>query len=413
MYEQQPNYLTTQPLQISNTLANVEGIKGARLNNQLAGQQIEQNDLITQFRQAVAMGDMNTAMRLDPAATTELMEKRLTLQAAQQEQATAQAKQVQGITSMFSGDLSDAEVMQLAPIAIEQLQALGMGEGLTINDDTTADRIRELVDEANQQIAPYIDPPKWTGGQSGIDPHSGNPIVYQTDQHGNTRINPDVLPTPSKGLSVTTSDGTVIEYGANTGGGMQKGTAKSLEESIIATSNSLDRLSRMGTEFEQDYLTVPGKVRSKLLWGQGMLDPDGMNTGDRDWYSKQVTWRADAISFMNEEIKRMTGAQMSENEAKRLRKGMPDPENDDPIAFQAKWKSNVRNLQMIRARANYYLSKGLQPPNGNGNWVISINEMEQIMKERAETLTNAYMAQYEPKEARHRAMQQANEEFYK
>ena len=67
---------------------------------------------------------------------------------------------------------------------------------------------------------------------------------------------------------------------------------------------------------------------------------------------------------MNQYIKDITGAQMSEFEAKRLRKAIPDPGDtllggDDPIAYQAKMASALDEFAKAKARYEYYLQKGL------------------------------------------------------
>ena len=73
---------------------------------------------------------------------------------------------------------------------------------------------------------------------------------------------------------------------------------------------------------------------------------------------------AHRATIVNQYIKDITGAQMSEFEAKRLRKAIPDPGDtllggDDPIAYQAKMASALNEFAKAKARYEFYLQKGL------------------------------------------------------
>jgi len=429
-FNAQPNYLAAVPQQVDygQVMGNVEAIKGARARNALADQSMAMNEqamamndqtmasneMAIAFKQAVAMGDMETAMQMDPQATIELMQKREDLEVAQFDSQTRAAQSIYSVIAPFQ-DMTDQQVLQMAPIAIQQLQAQGLGEGLNfVPGQTTADQVRSVIGNTMQQIQPYLEPSQWTGGQAAIDLQTGEPTYMQTDQYGRSRPVEGYAPPPTKGFSVTTADGTVVEYGAGAGGGnMEKTTRKNLEETINASANSLGTLGRMIDGFESDYLTLGGKAKAFTLWGKASLSPELLTPQERNWYSKMNTWRVDAFDFMNEEIKRLTGAAMSEPEAVRLRKGMPDPENDDPITFMDKARAKMRKLTLVRARAHYYLENGMQPPaDKNKPWAVGIDEMEQIIEDRAEKLYEIFSAGGDDEErARVRADQQTAAEF--
>ncbi len=70
-------------------------------------------------------------------------------------------------------------------------------------------------------------------------------------------------------------------------------------------------------------------------------------------------FRQDAYDNMNRYIKEITGAAMSETEANRLRKAMPDPENDSPAAFKAKIDHSMEILQAAGERYQKLRTEGL------------------------------------------------------
>ena len=75
----------------------------------------------------------------------------------------------------------------------------------------------------------------------------------------------------------------------------------------------------------------------------GIRDIFGLNT------PQESEFRAATSTFRNQIIKEITGAQMSENEAKRILKQVPQ-EKDPPSVWLAKWKQSKKNLERIRIR---------------------------------------------------------------
>ena len=93
-----------------------------------------------------------------------------------------------------------------------------------------------------------------------------------------------------------------------------------------------------------------------------------------------TTFTQDSIANINRYIKEITGAQMSEAEAKRLRKAVADAGDgiltgDSPRTFLAKAKNAIRKARLAKHRALMLRDKGL-------NW----DDMSEKDKHRAELL---------------------------
>lgn len=75
----------------------------------------------------------------------------------------------------------------------------------------------------------------------------------------------------------------------------------------------------------------------------GIKDIFGLNT------PQESEFRAATSTFRNQVIKEITGAQMSEKEATRILKQVPQ-EKDPPSVWLAKWNQSKKNLERIRRR---------------------------------------------------------------
>lgn len=87
---------------------------------------------------------------------------------------------------------------------------------------------------------------------------------------------------------------------------------------------------------------------------------------------EQEDFMAATSTFRNRIIKEITGAQMSEVEAKRILKQVPQ-ETDPPARWEAKWRQSKKNLEMLQKRRLEILQQsGLQVPGGQ---MIDIKNM--------------------------------------
>lgn len=78
----------------------------------------------------------------------------------------------------------------------------------------------------------------------------------------------------------------------------------------------------------------------------------------------QSEFNAATFAFKNQIIKQITGAQMSEPEAKRIMKQVPDV-NDPPSVWKAKWKQSMNNVKFLQEEQLKILKEsGLKVPGG-------------------------------------------------
>jgi len=204
---------------------------------------------------------------------------------------------------------------------------------------------------------------KWSASKSGLD-EKGKPIFFQTNEKGETRLVGGVTPEPKKGMKVYDRDGNlIIDTTGGAEGGMTPKTKGAIEEKIMGGKEQLARIQAITAEFKPEYQETG--TRLSATW-TGIKAKLGRNVDPAD--AKELTefkkYQRKSIENINLYIKELTGAQMSEKEASRLRLAQPDPgehwwQGDDPITFKAKLDDIEKTARASVARYDYYLNKGL------------------------------------------------------
>ena len=118
---------------------------------------------------------------------------------------------------------------------------------------------------------------------------------------------------------------------------------------------SEDALNNLGTLFDSEFVgPIKGRIGS-------VKDAIGLNP------QLQSEFLAATSAFTNAIIKQITGAQMSEPEAKRIKKQIPEP-TDPPTVWRAKRNQSLKNIAFMKKRRIQVLKEsGIRTPNISGN----------------------------------------------
>ena len=130
-------------------------------------------------------------------------------------------------------------------------------------------------------------------------------------------------------------------------------------------TESINKLENVKSSFDENFLRIGGKVDLAIAkgadWGNFATDKQ------KDLIGRVSDWQLDAWTQVNETIKAITGAQMSEPEAKRIMKQLPDPREADffkissPTQYKAKLERALQEAKLAVARQQYFLKNGLEP----------------------------------------------------
>lgn len=194
-------------------------------------------------------------------------------------------------------------------------------------------------------------------------------------------------------------DGTVasITMGGSAGGGdMTKKTRGTIEGKLFAAQEGLARLDDIKRGFKPEYQQIATRWNAwatawqekaegtpGLEWLAGKASPE-----DKKMLAEFSVYKRKSIENINLYIKEITGAQMSEPEANRLRKAMPDPgegifDGNSPTEFKSKMDDVISSLRKASARYAYSLRNGLDPMKSG----ITLDGIQKIMTERQNEIT--------------------------
>lgn len=143
------------------------------------------------------------------------------------------------------------------------------------------------------------------------------------------------------------------------------------------------RLQGIKQSFKPEFQGLEGKLGMK--WA-GLVDYASSGTALRPEQRQQLSdfavYRQDAFENINSYIKEVTGAAMTDSEAKRILKGMPNPgdglfDGDGPTEFKAKLDNAIRQSELAVARYNAFRDKG---------FTIPLSKMPGIIQERTDAL---------------------------
>ncbi len=172
---------------------------------------------------------------------------------------------------------------------------------------------------------------------------------------------------PKEGFKVQTETGlrplkkgerTVDTTGGLSDTGLTKKTTTDLQNTLLSSTAASDRIAGTIASFDEEFLTLGGKAKFGAL---ALADKTGIPLSDdfKDELSKFAEFKSGALNDLNLYIKEITGAAMTVSEAERLRKTMPDPDNDGPTEFLAKMNKVYNETLLVRQRAMAALDQGL------------------------------------------------------
>ena len=229
----------------------------------------------------------------------------------------------------------------------------------------------------------------WSASKAGI--LDGKNVFFQTNDQGGVRIvGGGIQPEPKKGMKIYDRDGNLLVdmSGGGTTGEMTPKTKGTIEEKLLGGKEQLARMQSIQEQFKPEYQEIPSRLGKtwtsiKASFGQNIPKEDAKELTEFKKFQRK------SIENINLYIKELTGAQMSEKEADRLRLAQPDPgekwySGDDPITFKAKMDDVLKATRAAVARYEYYKTKGLSDTQiksiVNDNTAIPLETLMEKMK---------------------------------
>jgi hypothetical protein len=145
---------------------------------------------------------------------------------------------------------------------------------------------------------------------------------------------------------------------------MGKPTKTKIEGSLLGATEAYVELKQVRDKFDPYFLTVQGKTAYNLAKAKDSIGQG--NADDVKLIKAYSDWQTNSWTQVNNYIKALTGAQMSEAEAKRIMKSLPDPrtgyfEGMTPSQYEQALDSTIEAAARTIARSSYFLKNGLTP----------------------------------------------------
>lgn len=163
-----------------------------------------------------------------------------------------------------------------------------------------------------------------------------------------------------------------------------KSAANKVDENLLDTGMRLQKLSAIEAQFRPEFQEIGTRLNAAWLAG---ADKFGMklNPSDRAKLTDFSAFKRNSIDAMNEYIKSITGAAMSEQEAQRILKGLPNPgqsimDGDSPVEFESKLKDAIKQTRLAEARYVYIKRKGMAIGD------VPLDKMPSLMNERGQEI---------------------------
>lgn len=193
-------------------------------------------------------------------------------------------------------------------------------------------------------------------------------------------------------------------------------TLNDLQKKVMEADAGISQLETNLANFDAQFATVGGKLKAGgIALGEKLgIKQSGPN---KEYLDRFETFRSGALNTINEYIKNITGAAMSNAEADRIRKGMPDPgekifDGDSATQYKAKLERVMKELRIKRRKAMYQMRNGFEPIDSAGNETMSNAQFSQQMDQRGMELERQFMEQGMPKaDAEAAALRQVRKEF--
>lgn len=199
-----------------------------------------------------------------------------------------------------------------------------------------------------------------------IDPKSGK-AVYVPEQ-----MAVGMTPAGGQGFNVTLPDGTTVsmgEQGSQVGPGeLAKPTVNSLQETIVNSSNRLDRLNLLLSSYRPEYLQARGLIKAGTTELKDFLGMD-IPEADKQFLRGYSEFKASASQEFSSTLKELSGTAASEGEVARVMKGVPTDQDKSPEVFEAKARATTKFITRAIMRSNWALKNG-----------IGVRSVEQLSK---------------------------------
>ena len=228
--------------------------------------------------------------------------------------------------------------------------------------------------------------------------------------------------------SLLDADAVPLEGGVNVTSQLDLSPASvnTVQKNLLASEAGLQRLNAIKASFDDKFLQIGPRIKNTIAALKGKVSLSLLSDDERNNLSDFADFYQKTFDNVNLYIKEITGAQMSLQEAQRIRRAIPDPGDNvldfligrgqDPVSFMANLNSAIEQLTLVRSRAFMALKHGIisenhvEPESGGPLESISLESVRASFNERHAALLKE-MTALGVKNPEQRAMELTKKEF--
>lgn len=181
---------------------------------------------------------------------------------------------------------------------------------------------------------------------------------------------------------------------------LEKPTVNAIQEKQLNATESWSRLRAIEQSFKPEYQEIETRIGNK--WNELV---DSFSSTRKSLTPEQTAqlaefsaYRAEALNNLNQYVKEITGAAMTNAEADRIMKAMPNPgdgvfNGDSPTVFKAKLDAAMRSSKMALARYQYLSKNGFSGGVEDMAKALPLERMGAVIQGRTNELLKETLSQ--------------------
>ena len=161
-----------------------------------------------------------------------------------------------------------------------------------------------------------------------------------------------------------------------------------VDEDLLNTGMRLQQLNAIEKQFKPEYQQLGTRFNALALSVKDKVGLTDLDPGERQQLTEFSQFKRNSIDALNQYIKSVTGAAMTNAEAVRIMRGLPNPgtglfDGDSPTEFEAKLQDAIKQVRMAEARLVYIKRKGMSLDD------VSLDQMPSLMNSRGAEIEKA------------------------
>lgn len=165
-----------------------------------------------------------------------------------------------------------------------------------------------------------------------------------------------------------------------------------IDEGLLDSGMRQQQLSSIERQFRPEFQQLGTRWNALTLSVKDKVGLTDLDPGQKQFLTDFSQYKRNSIDALNQYIKSVTGAAMTNAEAERILRGLPNPgtglfDGDSPTEFKAKLDDALKQTRLAEARLVYIKRNGMNLAD------VELSRMPRLMNERGAAIEGAIRKQ--------------------